>query len=73
MKIEKVNKVFIPVLDTQQDPIMAVKLFGCSLPRFFMYVNLEQIQTYYEKLKALYKVFLFSRFRECLPTQDNKS
>lgn len=34
VKTEKMNKVFIPVLDTGQEP--AVELFGHSLPRFLM-------------------------------------
>ena len=60
------NKVFSPVLDTWQEP--AVELFGHSLPRFLMYIQLEQMQMYYEKLKVLYRTLLFSRFGECLPT-----
>lgn len=60
VKTEKMNKVFIPVLDTRQDP--AAELFGHSDLDFLMYIKLEQIQMYYEKLKVLYKTFLFSRF-----------
>ena len=72
VKTEEMNKVFIPVLNTGQDS--AVELFGHSLPRFLMYVKLEQIQIYYGKLKVLYKMFSsFSRFGECLPIQENTS
>ena len=52
---------------------MVVKLFESSLPRFLTYVKLEQIKMYYEKVKALHEIFLFSKFGECLPPKDNKS
>lgn len=41
VKIEKMNKVFIPAPGTQWYPIMAAKPFESSLPRFLMYVKLE--------------------------------